>query len=255
MQKLIRFTGFGFICCALILSGCAGSKAARQKARVGEVYLANGTQMLLEGDTAQAITALTMATKNLPNSPDAWNNLGLAFASQKDWKRAESAWKKALALNSEFSDARMNLGSFFLQNGKVREAEREFRQVLEDVAYPNMFQVRFNLGLVFLKKGNALGAESEFVSAARLDPTFCPAWVQLGLLQKTKGELREAENSFRNAVKGTCFPDASSHFELASVHVKSGDMEKARSKYLEIIQFFPDSEFARKAEQNLALMN
>lgn len=255
MQKLIRFTGFGLVCCVLILSGCAGSRAARQKEKMGEVYLSNGTQMLMEGDSAQAITTLTMATRHLPKSHEAWNNLGLAFATQQDWKRAETAWKKAIQLNPGFSDARVNLGSFHLQNGKIREAEKEFRTVLEDVAYLKMFQVRYNLGLVYLKKGNTLGAENEFMSAARLDPTYCPTWAQLGMLQKSKGEYREAETSFRNAVKGTCFSDVASHFEIASLHIKIGDMEKARSKYLEIIQFFPDSEFARKAEQNLALMN
>ncbi|NUM89406.1 MAG: tetratricopeptide repeat protein [Bdellovibrionales bacterium] len=257
-KKFQRFSAFGApclaLCLALALPGCAG-KSARQNERVGEVYLSNGTQMLLEGDSTQAITALTMATRYLPRSHEAWNNLGLAFAAQKEWVRAQRAWEKALKLKPDFSDAQVNYGSLLFRKGRFNEAEKEFRKVLEDMAYSKMFQVRYNLGLVALKKKNLIAAESEFLSATRLNETFCPAWAQLAQIQKDKGELRQAEQSFQRSVKGTCFPDPAAHFEIASIHVKTGDMARAKSKFLEIIQFFPDSEFARLAEQNLALMN
>lgn len=66
-----------------------------------------GTLALLCGDLEQAVVHLKGHLEHCQDSPAGWNNLGVA--QQRRHQDPQSCWEKALALFSQYSDARANL--------------------------------------------------------------------------------------------------------------------------------------------------
>jgi type IV pilus biogenesis/stability protein PilW len=239
---------------AATLSACATTGNKDQSERKGNLYMDNGTQALMEGRFADALSSLSQAVKFLPKHAGAWNNLGLAFHNKDEPKRAEEAWKKALALDSSFTDAHTNLGALYLQQKRYKEAEQEFKEASKDLSYLKMHQVNYNLALVYLQQRKNINAEQQLKLAVQAEPGFCAAWYKLGNLQKERGEFSTATESIKKSVSGPCFNNPEIHFEISSLYMKQREYGQAKSKLLEIIQLFPQSEWAKKAEITLNIM-
>jgi Flp pilus assembly protein TadD len=206
----------------------------------------------MKGQYTDALASLQDAVKLDPDQAGIWSNLGLAFAGVDQFKKAEECWKKALKLDPHWTDARANLGALYLKEKNPQKAEWELKKVLDDLTYANAAQARFNLALVYSLQHKPLEEEQQLKLAVKSDDGYCPAWFRLGKLQKDKGELQEAQASFQKAVSGVCFKNPEAHYEIGTLYIKEKNVTKARSKLLEVIQLFPESEWAQKAEATLS---
>jgi len=79
--------------------------------------------------------------------------------------------------------------------------------------------------------------------AVSIDPKFYKAWVNLGLAFERKGNLREAQNCYEQAIRcqPPWFPLA--HYNLAGIYLKRGDLAKALIECKTAIK--ADQKFAR----------
>lgn len=239
----------------LSCSTTRNSKPTESKdTKIGDIYLDAGTEALVDGKFTEALGSLLTAVKYLPRSTSAWNNLGLAYAAKQEYGKAKECWLKTLDLDEDFSDARNNLGALYLSQRNYDAAEKEFKLVLKDLIYLKSFQANYNLALIYLAEGKYILAEENLKIAVNSNNSYCPAWERLGYIQKDQGKTVAAQDSFHNAVSGPCYNNPGLHFEIASLLVKSGDMSRAKAKFLEIIQLFPQTEWAKKSEANLNLM-
>jgi Tfp pilus assembly protein PilF len=238
---------------ALLLASCA-TGSSKLKEKQGDIYLTAGVEALGSGDYTQALSSLKEAVKLNPKAAEAWSNLGLAYAGKSDFVHAEGCFRKALDVNAEFSDARLNLGALYLQQKKYPLAEKELKEVLKDLAYPRTAQAKYNLGLVYRAQGKMIPAQQYFKLAVTEDESYCPAWFSLGEIQRDHGNLAEATKSFLNSIKGTCFRNPRAHYELSNLYLRAKENALAKSKLLEIIQFFPQTEWAQKAELTLNMI-
>jgi Tfp pilus assembly protein PilF len=245
-----------FLLSVLVLtavSSCAsGSQNIREKK--ADILYQAGTESIMAGQFTDALASLQQAVKMEPNSPKIWTNLGIAYGGKGELKKAEESWKKALKLNPEWTDARANLGALYLQTKRYNEAEKQLKTALEDLAYENSAQVHYNLALAYLATRRPLPAEQQLKLAVQAESSYCPAWFRLGKLQKDRGEFSAAEESFVKSVAGTCFNNPEAHYELSNLYLKSKNVIGARAKLLEIIQIFPESSWAQKAEENLSMI-
>lgn len=238
----------------LALASCAHSDTKELNAKRGDIYFNSGTSALMNGDFTGALASLQEAVKYDPKSPAAWTNLGLAYGGKDEFARAEEAWKKALVIDPNWSDARANLGALYIRQKRWKEAESQLRTVEKDLIYPRMAQVHYNLALVYIEGKRPLLAEQQLRASLKADPTFCNAWFLTARLQKEKGDFEQATESFRKSVAGICFNNPEAHYEISSLYLKSRDVARAKSKLLEIIQLFPQSEWAKKAELTLNMI-
>lgn len=238
----------------VLASGCATTEKRDLNTRKGEVYLDAGTQSLIAGRYTDALSSLLNASKLLPENPSAWNNLGLAYYHKGDLERAEQSWKKAIAVDKTFTDARNNLGAFYLSQKRYAEAEAELKEAIKDLAYLKSHQVHYNLGLTYASQRKNLLAEQQFKLAVQANDNYCVAWYKLGQLQKQRGEFTEAAKSIKNSVSGPCFNNPEAHYEISNLYLKAREYSLAKNKLLEIIQLFPESDWARKAEVTLNLI-
>lgn len=239
-----------------LAAGCASQsqKETAEQKSVG-VYHASGSEALMEGRYMEALSALTEASRLDPKSPSIQNDLGLAYVAREELKLAEAAFRRALALNPKFTAARANLGNLKLKQKEYREAEALLKETTRDLIYPYIQVAYYNLSSIY-KTLNKPALEEEYLRhSLTADAKYCPAWFALGQLQKTRGSFESAASSFRKSISGSCFknnPEA--HYEIASLLIKNREIPKAKAKLLEVIDFFPATEWARKAEMTLNMI-
>ncbi|MGZ3712718.1 MAG: tetratricopeptide repeat protein, partial [Bdellovibrionota bacterium] len=133
-------------------------------------------------------------------------------------------------------------------------SEKQFKEALKDLSYGKIPQLRYNLGLLYAAQGKALLSQQYFRLAVQEDENFCPAWVKLAEIQVNQGKLEEAAGSYKKSVSGLCFNNPRAHYELGNLYLKAKEPALAKSKLLELIQFFPSSEWAKKAEITLNMI-
>lgn len=234
--------------------GCAGSRTQDIQEKKADIYFTSGSEALLKGDYTEALGSLQEAVKYNPKSAGIWTNLGLAYAGKEEFTRAEECFKRALVLDPKWSDARANLGVFYIKQNRLAEGERQLKEVTKDLIYPQMANVHFNLSLIYSEWHKTQLAEQHLKLATKANAAFCPAWFRLGLMQKERGDFEMAAASFTKSVAGVCFNNPQAHYEISSLLVKSRDLPRARAKLLEIIQLFPQSDWAAKAEVTLNMI-
>ena len=79
------------------------------RSRFGEAWNNLGVALATQGQTKRALVAFAQATVADPSSAEARNNLGLALAGQGRVREAAVEFQRALALNPDFLQARRNL--------------------------------------------------------------------------------------------------------------------------------------------------
>jgi len=253
MQLRQLFTFFSAI--AVFSFGCSSSPSNFSKDETrASVHAQAGLESLERKEYSQALRSLIEATKYTPKAANLWSNIGVAYVGKQELARAEDAWKKALQLDGSFSDARFNLGILYANQKRFPEAERMLIEVAKDLTYPKLDQVAYRRAQIYLELKRPLLAEQQLKIAVRENTTFCPAWFQLGLIQKERGEYAEAAQSFNGSVMGTCFKNPMAHYEIAQLYLKAKDLPQAKSKLLEVIQLFPASEWAKKSEATLNMI-
>jgi tetratricopeptide (TPR) repeat protein len=90
-----------------------------------------GTVLLARLNSGAAVPVLQAAVKSDPQSAEAHNFLGSAFASLGRTKEATDQFRAALMLRGDYSNARFNLGNALVKAGRLEEAIGEYRRILE----------------------------------------------------------------------------------------------------------------------------
>lgn len=88
----------------------------------------------------------TNAVRNSPHSPLAHRNLGVMHFLEGRLAEAESEYRKAISLNGSEPMAHNNLGLVYAMRGRFREAEAEFRKEL--AINPGYDDAYYNYGLL-----------------------------------------------------------------------------------------------------------
>jgi len=129
------------------------------------------------------------------------NTLGLVALNKKSYKDAIPSFKKAVDLDPEQYEARMNLASVSLRFRDYGTAEDQFKAVV--AAQPRNYEAVIGLGVA--QRGNRKFEEAEqsYVSAQKIDPSRGDSYFNLGLLyQEYKGSdrptLEKAQGFYRD---------------------------------------------------------
>ena len=99
--------------------------------------------------------------------PQAQLNLGNYYLAKQDVHKAESAYRRAIKLESAFTPAYVNLADLYRALGKEGESEALLRKAIETV--PDDASVHYALALLLVRKQETDGAISMLTKAVELD--------------------------------------------------------------------------------------
>ncbi len=120
------------------------------------------------GDNEGELAALKRARDLRPNDPRSPNALGMAYERQGKLDDAANYYSQAARLDSQYSDARVNLGNVFLRQGKLEEAVASYEDALR--INPKLADAHNGLGAAWATRGDFRRAVAAFAEAVRINP-------------------------------------------------------------------------------------
>jgi len=129
------------------------------------------------------------------------------------------------AKNGRDEELRSLLGHTYFQLGKLDDARRCFRAVVENA--PKNWKAHADLANAAHHMGDLQEAVTHFKEAIRLDPTIAPVWDNLGISLCCQGKYHEAVECHRRALAvDPRFSRAHSNLLLTLHYLPDGDPEE-----------------------------
>jgi type IV pilus assembly protein PilF len=221
------FAAFALLLLASGALSCSGV-SAEQRRRSAEIHYDLGTNLLQNGDVQGALKEYLEAEKEDEDLPQTHNALGLLYAySLARPQEAEEYFQKAIALDKDFSEARNNLGAFYVARGRFAEAIPQFEQALANPLYRDRVIAETNLGWALYKSGQPQKGIRRIEAALVVAPKYCLGWRQLGTIHAERGELQAAGDAFAKYAEA-CPETADAHLQSGKILARQTRAAEAR---------------------------
>jgi eukaryotic-like serine/threonine-protein kinase len=178
----------------------AACEAARKlDDRLPEVHTTLGQVLRMTGKPAEAAGEFERVLAEQPSSIDALLGLADAYRATGD-PRAETTYRRALALQPSYWAVYNQFGFFYYQSGRYAEAIPMFRDAI--ARRPDSVRAYNNLGAALFKADRFAEARQAYQSSIRINPS-AGAYTNLGNLEYYVGDYRAAAAAFEEATKLT----------------------------------------------------
>jgi type IV pilus assembly protein PilF len=259
---MIRLQENNFIFALLLffLLGCSSTPSGQLKQKTttqkkAELYYDYGTNALVAKDYTKALKNLKLAVETVDDDSRYHNNLGMAYFFKGDIDLAIRHLKRSIDLDDKNSDAQNNLASIYFEKGKFDQAEKLYREVLENLEYSKQFRVYYNLGLIADKMNKSQQATEFYKKAAENNKGYCPAQYQLGIKSSQNHNYHQASIYFQNAYLGSCPDNPAPYFQEAMAFVNLGEDKKALLRFKDLIEKFPSSKEAILSQRKMKTLS
>jgi tetratricopeptide (TPR) repeat protein len=165
-----------------------------------------GDVLLSKGDAAGAIPYFEAAAKADPSSALAASEFGVALFTASKIPEAIVQFRRALAIDKNYTDARFNLASAEAASADWEHAAADFEQVLAE--RPDHAKAREHLGEVQLLWGKQFEqahdderAAGHYREALRYRASDVELHVRLGLTYARLEKLNESQTEFETVLK------------------------------------------------------
>jgi Flp pilus assembly protein TadD/arylsulfatase A-like enzyme len=164
------------------------------------------------------------------------NNLGLVLEHQGKLPEAEAEFRRALESDPGDRMARTNLGGVLLRSGRLDEARKLLEAANRD--HPGNVPTLFNLALLLQTQGGFEEAGRRYREVLSRDPSHAAARVNLGHVLLRQGRRDEAAAEFTRVLERA--PDTpNAHFGLALIAVERGDLPRAAAEFRRTLALDP----------------
>jgi tetratricopeptide (TPR) repeat protein len=172
-----------------------------------------------------------------PKSYMARNNLGTVYLNQGRLEKAMACFQEAQEIQPHDANACLNLGAALFQGGQADGAIRQYQKALE--IQPDLAEAHKNLGDVFLQLGRVDEALAHSRKAVEIRPGFAEAQNNLGNALLQKGQVDEAIAHLQKAVDLLPeYPNALNNLGVALVH--KGKAAAAMALFQKAVDLQPD---------------
>lgn len=134
------------------------------------------------GNLAFAESAYRALIAERVKLPNLFNNLAMICAQSQRHDEALGLWKKALAIDPRYPDARMHLATAYEQSGKTGQAAGCYQRVLAD--HPEMYVARYLLANLLKAQGNMAEAIAHYEQIMEQQPGYTQAHFTYSLTHK-----------------------------------------------------------------------
>jgi len=222
-------------------SGCATARAITSEQGEGlDRDFQTAVAQYNSGRFAEATIRLETLLRELPESFEIHELLGLAYSAQSQDLRATTHFEKAVKLKPDSAAARTNYAANLARRGKLDLAEKEFRSAVE--LEPGNFDANHNLGELYIRSGKISHAEPFLQQAYRLNPSSYDNAYNLALVYVQMGKASDARNLIH---------DLLTRKNTSELHNLLGVVEEKDEKFVVAANEFETAAHLDPSESNL----
>lgn len=238
MRTSSFIASLGSVALVVLLAGC--KHAPTEKERAGsDIHYDLGVQALNNGNMQEAFAEFEQSLRL--NEQNAFAHQALAQVLHLAFGRPQEAirhYERALELDPQLTEAKVNLGNVYLDLKRFDEAAKLYEEALGDMRYRTPFIAQGNLGMAEYRRGNVEKAVDHLRSAITLNPQFCLGYRNLGTIFEDTGKTEQACTEF-SRYRESC-PDAvDAYFREGVCLAKLGKVEEARNRLAECAEKAP----------------
>jgi tetratricopeptide (TPR) repeat protein len=196
------------------------------------------SQLLVdEGRSQDAITLLSKAAGD-SSSPDIYDLLGDAYSQEKDYAKAEDAYRKAVDEDPDDPDHRHGLAQALLAQNKFAEALDQYTKLSE--LEPGTAENFLRMAQLDRRLGKFDQAEASLQRAKQLSPGSLEVLYNEALLYEDQGRYDDAVKVLTDAIAGIKSQSGGQENAnaLAILYEQLGNAYRQAHKYPEAIQTY-----------------
>ena len=157
-----------------------------------------GAVLMGLGQLDLSVDAFKKALAIKPNFTDAYNNVGNAFKAMGKLEEALEAYNQALTVNPNYADAYNNMGVCLQDQGKLEEALEAYNKAL--AIKSDFAEAYSNMGVAYKKQGKLTEAIEAYNKAIAIKPDDADSYNNMGNAFKEQGRLEEAIETYRKVL-------------------------------------------------------
>jgi type IV pilus assembly protein PilF len=235
----------------LPLVSCSSRKEKSIESKKADLYYGQGTNLLRSKDYTKALKNLIASNKYRPNDTKTLNNLGMAYYFKKSEASAIRYITKAIEIDPTNSDARMNIATIYLKQGKLDQAEKQYKLILKDLVYENQYITYYNLASIELMRSNKEKAKTLLNESVAVNENYCPAFYKLGKLSFDEGNYKYAKKMFKEASMGLCYKIPEPQYYMALSLIKLNEYFEAEQVLESMMENFALTKWESTAQNEI----
>ena len=150
------------------------------------------------GNTTKAKELETQLLNMKNVDAGSFNDIGLMYLDQQNYKQAEIYFRKAIVADPKLSNAYNNLGIVLGSTNRNDESVTYYKKAIE--INPNYANAYSNLGIYYTDKKDYQNAISSLIKASQLNPNLYRPYQNLGDVYLLMGDKEKAKFYYKKAV-------------------------------------------------------
>jgi tetratricopeptide (TPR) repeat protein len=179
------------------------------------------------GRYAEAVAPLEKLVRQVPNTFEVQELLGLVYAAQSQDVKSNEHLARAVRLKPDSAEARSNLAASYARLGKMDLAEDQFNKAVE--LQPDTFDANHNLGAALAHNGKVAKAIPYLEKAQALNPSSYDNGYDLSLAYFVASRLNDSRSVVQSLLK--LKDSAELHNLLAQIEEKDGNFVAAANQF------------------------
>jgi putative PEP-CTERM system TPR-repeat lipoprotein len=240
MSKLTRAIYLTSV--VLALAGTACTKSPEQRR---QQFIAAGQGMMEKKDFARAVLEFKNAAQVVPNHPEAYYRLGLAYLASGDYKRGIPYIQKTLEIDPKHAEAQLKLSELMILTDDptaIQEANDRLQKLL--TSGPASTETMTAVAVAEWKLSQRSAAEKHLMDALGKAPGNLTAAITLAKIKMEQNDFGAAEKALRS-VTDQAKPTAEAFVTLGEFYLVRNQVNEAA------LQFKKASEVNPKHSQAL----
>jgi len=249
MTSGIRIYAFvlSVVMAASVLTGCAGGQISDDDVARSEHHYRLARNYYNDNNLPMTRRELHEALDLNPDNTSALHLRGFILMGLRDLEGAAKALGKVLEIRPDFYDARNNLGTVMMAQGRYHDAIRIIEPLLKEPLYATPWFAHGNIGRSYYEIGNLKDARRSLEMAIFLNPRFCHGLNSLGLVFRDEGNARDALNSFKKAIEA-CPKYAEPLYHMGLLQLQANQVEAAKDSFKRCAELAPDTSIGKRCE-------
>jgi tetratricopeptide (TPR) repeat protein len=248
----------GRLLAAFLLAGSLGCASlsgddTELRKRQAQSHYDIGIDHIQNGRVELGLRELLHAERLDPRNERIQDRVGVTYYQKGRAEEAERHLRRALALRSDFHEARFNLTVLLLREGRWAECIAESQQLFDDPTFVAPWRALTTRGWCEYKSGRVAEARRLLELSRDYDSRDSTTLLNLGILEADQGNRRQAIALFEQVLSLRPGPSAEAevNYRLGELYASLGERERAVGHLTAAVEKAPNGPWGRKSEESL----